>query len=76
MILLPCPFCGSDAAPTTAYHGPRLRHFIICTNLKCGCSLIPRNTFNQAVTQWNLRAIQLSIIRHKPSLQNTAYAQK
>lgn len=39
--------------------------------------MIPRNTYNQAVTQWNRRAIQLSIVRREPSLQSKveAYAQ-
>jgi Lar family restriction alleviation protein len=65
--LAPCPFCGSDAVLTVAFIGPAPRKFVICANLRCGCSMIPRNSERQAIEQWNRRAIQMTLVRQLSS---------
>lgn len=63
MILLPCPFCGSDPIiNATRQTAICVRHFVQCTNLKCGCSLLLSNTPNQAGRLWNRRIIALRAV--------------
>lgn len=61
--LLPCPFCGSDAIMTEHHipipQGYMLKHYAVCTNMDCACSLRFLNSKAEAVRHWNRRLIRL-----------------
>ena len=60
--LMPCPFCGSDGVLTCKVDkSDRVWHFVVCVNIKCGCSLRWASENFIAVTVWNRRLINLTI---------------
>jgi Lar family restriction alleviation protein len=67
--LLPCPFCGSEAVLTCKVDGnrrePRVYHFVICTSVRCGCSLKWSAEKFAAVKVWNRRLVRLTVINPK-----------
>ena len=61
--LMPCPFCGSEAV-LTQHTTERIgvivyRHYAICSNMRCGCSLVFSFTPQEAVKAWNRRVVRL-----------------
>ena len=58
-----CPFCASIAVTTChVMQDGNYKHFVVCANPDCGCSLTPDWNLPEAIKRWNRRAITLRAI--------------
>ena len=64
--LLPCPFCGEDAAiwyyPASERLNRKDSYYVGCTNDNCGCEMEHQGgwkTYEDAVNAWNRRSNEL-----------------
>lgn len=72
--LLPCPFCGEDAAlwyyPASERLNRKDSYYVGCTNDNCGCEMEHLGgwkTYEDAVNAWNRRA---KALEQEPTTKN------
>lgn len=74
--LLPCPFCGEDAAIWYYPAGERFTrkdsYYVGCTNDNCGCEMEHPGgwkTYEDAVNAWNRRAVASGLEKKSKKLE-------
>ena len=74
--LLPCPFCGEDAAiwyyPASERLNRKDSYYVGCTNDNCGCEMEHPGgwkTHEDAVNAWNRRAVTSELEKNSKKLE-------